>query len=151
MRIGERELEIFALDAPGLQRFAVSQLPFSIRVLLENLLRHEDGVKVTAAHIEAMAAWAEHPEAHGEGGDESEFAFCPERVLMQDLTGVPAIVDLAAMRDAIVTLGGSAGSINPKVPVDLVIDHSVIIRERGDRVPAESRALQALEVGAGEL
>jgi aconitate hydratase len=132
MRVGERELEIFALDAPGLQRFAVSQLPFSVKVLLENLLRHEDGAKVTTSHIEAIASWAEHPEAHGEGGDDdAEFAFCPERVLMQDLTGVPAIVDLAAMRDAIVTLGGSAGSINPKVPVDLVIDHSVIIEKSG--------------------
>jgi len=130
MRVGERELEIFSLDAPGLERFGVSQLPFSVKVLLENLLRHEDGDKVTTAHIEAVASWAEHPEAHGEGGDD-EFAFCPERVLMQDLTGVPAIVDLAAMRDAIVTLGGSAGSINPKVPVDLVIDHSVIIEKSG--------------------
>jgi aconitate hydratase len=131
MRVGERELEIFALDSPGLQRFAISKLPFSIKVLLENLLRHEDGVKVTTAHIEAIAAWAEHPDGHGEGGDASEFAFCPERVLMQDLTGVPAIVDLAAMRDAIITLGGSAGSISPKVPVDLIIDHSVIIEKSG--------------------
>ncbi len=131
MRVGERELEIFSLDAPGLERFGVSQLPFSVKVLLENLLRHEDGDKVTTAHIEAVASWAEHPEAHGEGGEDAEFAFCPERVLMQDLTGVPAIVDLAAMRDAIVTLGGSAGSINPKVPVDLVIDHSVIIEKSG--------------------
>ena len=131
MRVDDRELEIFAVDAPGLQRFAISSLPFSIKVLLENLLRHEDGTKVTTAHIEAVAGWAEHPAAHGEGGEDSELAFSPERVLMQDLTGVPAIVDLAAMRDAIVTLGGSAGSINPKVPVDLIIDHSVIIEKSG--------------------
>ena len=125
------KLEIFALDAAGLDRFGVDRLPFSVKVLLENLLRHEDGSKVTTAHIEAVANWAEHPEAHGEGLEDAEFAFNPERVLMQDLTGVPAIVDLAAMRDAIVTLGGSAGSINPKVPVDLVIDHSVIIERSG--------------------
>src|SRR5271170_4096512 len=129
---GGRELTIFALDAPGLEQFGVARLPFSIKVLLENLLRHEDGTKVTAAHVHAIATWADDPGSHDEGsGTDSEFAFCPERVLMQDLTGVPAIVDLAAMRDAIVTLGGAAKMINPTVPVDLVIDHSVIIERSG--------------------
>jgi aconitate hydratase len=130
LRVGSRDLEIFALDAPALASFGVGRLPYSIKVLLENLLRHEDGVKVTAAQIEALARWAETAGAHGHAGDQ-ELAFTPERVLMQDLTGVPAIVDLAGMRDAIVTLGGRASSINPLVPVELVVDHSVIIEYSG--------------------
>ena len=98
-------------------------------MLLENLLRHEDGVKVTAADIEALARWGENPSRHGEaaGDDAKEIAFTPERVLMQDLTGVPAVVDLASMRDAIIALGGDPNKINPLVPVELVIDHSVIL------------------------
>jgi aconitate hydratase len=133
MRVGDRDLSIYALDAPGLERFGVAKLPFSIKILLENLLRHEDGVKVTAAHIEAVARWGDQPAAHGEnaGDDAQELAFCPERVLMQDLTGVPAVVDLAAMRDAIRALGGDPGAINPRVPVELVIDHSVIVEHSG--------------------
>ena len=130
LRVGARELTIFALDAPRLEALGVARLPFSIKVLLENLLRHEDGAKVTATQIEALAGWAETAGAHGHGS-EQELAFSPERVLMQDLTGVPAIVDLAGMRDAIVTLGGSASAINPKVPVELVVDHSVIIERSG--------------------
>ncbi|HEY1762438.1 MAG TPA: aconitate hydratase AcnA [Acidimicrobiales bacterium] len=108
-------------------------MPFSIKVLLENLLRSEDGVKVTADDIEALARWAETPSAHGEaaGDDAREIAFTPARVLMQDLTGVPAVVDLAAMRDAIVALGSDAKKINPLVPVELVIDHSVIVERNG--------------------
>jgi aconitate hydratase len=128
MRVGDREVELFALDAPGLSRFGVASLPYSIKVLLENVLRHEDGRKVTAAHVEAVARWGEREPAHG--GDR-ELAFNPERVLMQDLTGVPAVVDLAGMRDAIIELGGSASAINPLVPVELVIDHSVIIEHSG--------------------
>jgi len=133
LQFAGRELEIYALDAPGLAHHDVARLPYSIKILLENLLRHEDGQKVTAAHVEAIAAWGEHPEAHGEaaGADAQELAFLPERVLMQDLTGVPAVVDLAAMRDAIIALGGSAHAINPRVPVELVIDHSVIVEESG--------------------
>jgi aconitate hydratase len=133
LRVGDRDLEIFALDAPGLAGFDVARLPFSIKVLLENLLRHEDGSKVTAEHVAAVAGWGEHPTRHGEaaGEDAQELAFTPERVLMQDLTGVPAVVDLAAMRDAIIALGGDPESINPKVPVELVIDHSVIVEESG--------------------
>jgi aconitate hydratase len=132
-RLAGEDYTIFALDAPSLERYGVARLPFAIKILLENLLRHEDGDKVTASHVEAIARWGSDPSAHGEGGsDAGEFSFSPERILMQDLIGVPAIVDLAAMRDAIITLGGSPTSINPLVPVDLVIDHSVIVERSGD-------------------
>ena len=104
----------------------VSQLPFSMKVLLENLLRNEDGRSVTRQDIEAVAAWLV-----SRGKDEKEIAFRPARVLMQDFTGVPAVVDLAAMRDAMQKLGGPVDKINPLVPVDLVIDHSVIVDEFG--------------------
>ena len=103
-----------------------SRLPFSMKVLLENLLRYEDGRTVTKADIEAMAEWL-----NTRGKDEKEIAYRPARVLMQDFTGVPAVVDLAAMRDAMKTLGGDPRKINPLVPVDLVIDHSVIVDEFG--------------------
>ena len=133
LSLGHRELEIFSLSAPGLAAYDVAGLPFSIKVLLENLLRHEDGVKVTAEEIVGLARWGENPRDHGEaaGADAQEMAFSPERVLMQDLTGVPAVVDLAAMRDAIVELGGEASAINPLVPVELVTDHSVIVERSG--------------------
>ena len=104
----------------------ISSLPFSLKVLLENLLRNEDGRSVTRADIEAMAGWLE------EKRSSREIAFRPARVLMQDFTGVPAIVDLAAMRDAMTVLGGDPRRINPLVPVDLVIDHSVIVDEFGN-------------------
>ena len=128
-----RSLTYFSLQGDGLRDFGVDRLPYSIRVLLENLLRHEDGVKVTARDIEALARWADTPQNHGEaaGEDAREIAFTPARVLMQDLTGVPAVVDLAAMRDAIIALGSDAKKINPLVPVELVIDHSVIIERTG--------------------
>jgi aconitate hydratase len=134
LRVGDRDLEIYSLASSGLEQFGVARLPFSIKILLENLLRHEDGLKVTAAHIEAVARWGDRPGAHGEaaGDDAQELAFSPERVLMQDLTGVPAVVDLAAMRDAMVALGGDPERINPHVPVELVIDHSVIVERSGD-------------------
>ncbi|GBE42703.1 aconitate hydratase 1 [bacterium BMS3Bbin10] len=99
----------------------ISKLPFSLKVLLENLLRHEDGTSVTADDIRACAAWLETKSS------KHEIAYRPARVLMQDFTGVPAVVDLAAMRDAMVTLGGEPSKINPLVPVDLVIDHSVMV------------------------
>jgi aconitate hydratase len=128
-----RSLTYFALQSDRLKPFGVEKLPFSIKILLENLLRSEDGVKVTAADIEALARWADTPSNHGEaaGDDAREISFTPARVLMQDLTGVPAVVDLAAMRDAIVALGSDAKKINPLVPVELVIDHSVIIERNG--------------------
>jgi aconitate hydratase len=131
--VSGRSLTYFSLQSERLEKFGVERLPFSIKVLLENLLRHEDGVKVTASDIEALARWADAPSNHGEaaGDDAREIAFTPARVLMQDLTGVPAVVDLAAMRDAIVALGSDAKKINPLVPVELVIDHSVIVDRSG--------------------
>ena len=111
-------------EANGLP--GVSKLPFSMKVLLENLLRNEDGRSVTKNDILAVAKWLEN-----KGLEEAEIAYRPARVLMQDFTGVPAVVDLAAMRDAMVSLGGDPEKINPLVPVDLVIDHSVIVDEFG--------------------
>ena len=104
----------------------VSRLPFSMKVLLENLLRNEDGRSVTRESIAAVAGWLTDKGTAG-----VEIAYRPARVLMQDFTGVPAVVDLAAMRDAMVSLGGDPQKINPLVPVDLVIDHSVIVDEFG--------------------
>jgi aconitate hydratase len=115
LRVGEREYAIFRLDAVG----DVSRLPYSLRILLENLLRNEDGITVTREDIEALAHWnPRNPAAR-------EIAFSPARVLLQDFTGVPALVDLAAMRDAMADLGGDPARINPLLPVELVIDHSI--------------------------
>lgn len=100
---------------------AISRLPFSIKVLLENLLRNEDNMHVSAQDIQSICLWDAAAEPH------EQVSFTPARVVLQDFTGVPAIVDLAAMRDAVVQLGGKADSINPQVPVDLVIDHSVMV------------------------
>ncbi len=111
-------------EANGLA--GISNLPFSMKVILENLLRNEDGRSVTKADIAAVAGWLVN-----RGAVEHEIAYRPARVLMQDFTGVPAVVDLAAMRDAMVALGGDPRKINPLVPVDLVIDHSVIVDEFG--------------------
>ncbi len=124
--VGGRSYVYFSLEAAaanGLE--GLSKLPFSLKVLAENLLRHEDGRSVTADDIRALAAW------NGPIIEEREIAFRPGRVLMQDFTGVPAVVDLAAMRDAMVALGGDPQLINPIVPVDLVIDHSVIVDHFG--------------------
>ena len=125
LQVGARVLEMFRLDALA-DRFEVARLPFSLKVLLENLLRNEDGPAVTGEDIEALAGWdpAEPPTI--------EIAFTPSRVLMQDFTGVPAIVDLAAMRDAIERLGGDPKLINPQVPVELVIDHSIQVDVFGE-------------------
>src|SRR5437764_922080 len=103
----------------------ISRLPFSLKVLLENVLRHEDGRTVTKEDIQGFAQWLKTKSS------DSEIAFRPARVLMQDFTGVPAVVDLAAMRDAMKHLGGDPAKINPLVPVDLVIDHSVIVNFAG--------------------
>jgi aconitate hydratase len=102
----------------------VAGLPFSIKILLENLLRHEDGRLVAAADVEAMARWKP-------AGAEREVAFMPARVLLQDFTGVPAVVDLAAMRDAVKRFDGDPKQINPQIPVELVIDHSVQVDNFG--------------------
>ncbi len=131
LAVGSSSYEIFRINALA-DRYDIARLPYSIKVVLENLLRHEDGVAVRPADIEAVAAWGNHPERHGLGGaDASEIALTPERVLMQDLTGVPGVVDLAAMRDALSELGGDPGRINPLVPVELVVDHSVIAEASG--------------------
>jgi aconitate hydratase len=118
LEVGGKRYEIFRLDALQ-QRFDVARLPFSLKVLLENLLRTEGNGSVTAADIEALANW------DAKAQPSSEIAFTPARVLMQDFTGVPAIVDLAAMRDAMSDMGGDPARINPLAPAELVIDHSV--------------------------
>ncbi|HEY1753467.1 MAG TPA: aconitase family protein, partial [Caulobacteraceae bacterium] len=100
----------------------ISQLPVSLKVLLENQLRFEDGISVGEDDLKAFASWV-----NNKGSAEHEVSFRPARVLMQDFTGVPAVVDLAAMRDALAKLGADAAKINPLVPVDLVIDHSVMV------------------------
>jgi len=126
LTVGDRSYEIYRLDAlinAGVGH--VDRLPFSLRVLVENLLRNEDGVAVTADHVTAAARW----DAKAEPTD--EIAFHPARVLLQDFTGVPVVVDLAAMRDAIKAMGGDPQRINPLEPVDLVIDHSVQIDHAG--------------------
>jgi aconitate hydratase len=126
LRAGDRELEVFRLDALQ-SRFDVARLPFSLKVLLENLLRNEDGVAVRAQDVEALATWDARAEPS------REIAFTPARVLMQDFTGVPAVVDLAAMRDAIAQMGGDPARIEPLVPAELVIDHSVQVDVFGTR------------------
>ena len=133
--VGGRTYEIFDIKAPSLaERHDIERLPYSIKVILENLLRHEDSPYVSADDIVAVAAWGANPEGHGQGAGDAahEIALTPERVLMQDFTGVPGVVDLAAMRDALARLGGNASQVNPLVPVELVIDHSVIVERSGD-------------------
>jgi aconitate hydratase len=128
LTIGAKTYHYFSLktaEKNGLK--GISKLPYSMKVLLENLLRFEDGRSVTKDDIMACAKWLTN-----KGKKEKEIAFRPSRVLMQDFTGVPAVVDLAAMRDAVTKLGGKAESVNPLVPVDLVIDHSVIVDEFGN-------------------
>jgi aconitate hydratase len=122
---GNRSYTTFRLPALSAKGFDLSRLPFSLKILLENLLRREDGVNVTAGDIEFLANWDAKAEPS------REIAYMPARVLMQDFTGVPAIVDLGAMRDAIKTLGGDPERVNPLVPVELVIDHSVQVDEFG--------------------
>jgi aconitate hydratase len=131
LAVGDTTYQIYRINALA-DRFDVARLPYSIKVVLENLLRHEDGLAVRPADIEAVAGWGNHPERHGFGSaDAAEIALTPERVLMQDFTGVPGVVDLAAMRDALEALGGDPAKVNPLVPVELVIDHSVIAESSG--------------------
>jgi aconitate hydratase len=126
LEVSGREYEIFRLDALQ-SRFDVARLPFSLKILLENLLRTEGNGSVEARHVEALARW----DAAAEPSE--EIAFTPARVLMQDFTGVPAVVDLAAMRDAMAALDGDPARINPLVPAELVIDHSVQVDVFGTR------------------
>ncbi len=123
LQVNSQTYEVFNLKAIGNSE----RLPYSLKILLENLLRHEDGINVTTDDIEALANW--DPEAV----PSTEIAFTPARVLMQDFTGVPAVVDLAAMRDAMRALGGDAEKINPLQPAELVIDHSVQIDKFGNK------------------
>jgi aconitate hydratase len=129
LKLDGEKYDYFSLteaEANGLTR--ISSLPFSLKVLLENLLRHEDGRTVTADDIKGVALWLEQKKS------DREIAFRPARVLMQDFTGVPAVVDLAAMRDAMAKLGGDPNKINPLAPVDLVIDHSVMVDAFGSNL-----------------
>jgi aconitate hydratase len=125
LKVGNKEYEIYRIDALDKQGISTKHLPFSLRILLENLLRTEDGRNVTNEEIRALAAWNKNSKPA------KEIAFTPSRVLLQDFTGVPAVVDLAAMRDAMKRLGGDPKLINPLQPAELVIDHSVQVDEFG--------------------
>jgi len=125
LKAAGRTFEIFRLDALERRGLAVSRLPYSLRILLENLLRREDGQAVRVEEIEKLARWDPRKTP------DDEIAFMPARVLMQDFTGVPAVVDVAAMRDAMQGMGGDPKTVNPLLPAELVIDHSVIVDEFG--------------------
>jgi len=135
LRVGAKEYEIHRLDALDKAGISTTHLPFSLRILLENLLRTEDGRNVTKEEIRALANW------NSKSKPEKEIAFTPSRVLLQDFTGVPCVVDLAAMRDAMKQLGGDASLINPLQPVELVIDHSVQVDEFGKPEALDINAL----------
>lgn len=126
LTLADQTYVIYSLPEAAKTLGNLSRLPFSLKVLLENLLRHEDGRSVTATDVQAVANWLKTQTSN------REIAYRPARVLMQDFTGVPAVVDLAAMRDAMVTLGGNPDRINPLSPVDLVIDHSVMVDAFGN-------------------
>src|SRR5271166_1531684 len=123
LAVGAHKYEILSLAALADPR--VDRLPYSLKILLENLLRFEDGINVTRADIEALLNW--DPKA----APAHEISFTPARVIMQDFTGVPAVVDLAAMREAMVRLGGDPNEINPLAPAELVVDHSVQVDSYG--------------------
>jgi aconitate hydratase len=125
LRVGSKPYDFFRISSLDQHGFQTARLPFSLRILLENLLRREDGTTVTAEMIRALASWT------AKTTSEQEISFMPSRVLLQDFTGVPAVVDLAAMRDAMARLGGDATKINPLQPAELVIDHSVQVDEFG--------------------
>src|SRR5438477_3746681 len=135
LRVGGKDYDIYRIDALDKQGISTKHLPYSLRILLENLLRTEDGRNVTKDEIRALAAW------NGKSKPDKEIAFTPSRVLLQDFTGVPAVVDLAAMRDAMQRLGGDAALINPLQPAELVIDHSVQVDEFGSPNAFDMNAL----------
>ncbi len=150
LEVSGETYEIHRLDALQ-EQFDVARLPYSLKVLLENVLRLEDGDAVTSDDVETIAKW------DAKADPSEEIPFQPARVLMQDFTGVPAVVDLAAMRDAMEELGGDASDINPRVPVDLIIDHSVQVdafglRRRSTSTPtattSETRSATASCAGA---
>src|SRR5213596_4310646 len=132
--IGGRTFEIFRLDALERRGLGIARLPYSLKILLENLLRREDGRTVRAVEIERLARWDPTK------APEDEIAFMPARVLMQDFTGVPAVVDVAAMRDAMQGMGGDPKTVNPLLPAELVIDHSVIVDEFGTPTAFQANA-----------
>ena len=126
LTVGTASYDYFSIAKAAEKLGDVSRLPFSMKVLLENLLRFEDGgFTVSTADIQALIDWQKNPTS------DAEIQYRPARVLLQDFTGVPCVVDLAAMRDAIAKLGGDTSKINPLVPVHLVIDHSVMVDEFG--------------------
>ena len=135
LKSGNNSYTIYRLPALAERGFNLSRLPFSLKILLENLLRREDGVNVTAGDIEFLANWDAKAEPS------REIAYMPARVLMQDFTGVPAVVDLAAMRDAIRALGGDPERVNPLAPAELVIDHSVQVDEYGTAAAFDANTL----------
>ena len=161
LTVGDASYEIYRINALA-DRFDVARLPYSIKVVLENLLRHEDGLAVRPADIEAVAGWGDRPERHGLGAeDAAEIALTPERVLMQDFTGVPCVVDLAAMRDALSDPRRRPGQGQPAGPGRAghrPLGHRRGVgrprglrRERRHRVPAEHRALPAPALGPAGL
>jgi len=125
LEVGDRKYQIYSLARLG-ERFNLANLPYSLKILLENLLRHEDGDSVTRDDIEALIHW------DAKAQPSQEIAFTPARVVLQDFTGVPSVVDLAAMRDAMAALGGDPNLINPLSPAELVIDHSVQVDHYGN-------------------
>src|SRR5688500_4425632 len=132
---GGLTVDYFSLNALERAGFPeIARLPYSLKVLLENLLRREDGRFVGADHVDTLARW------DVTSGTQKEIAFTPARVLLQDFTGVPAVVDLAAMRDGMVRLGGDPGKVNPLQPVELVIDHSVQVDHYVERNAADLNA-----------
>ncbi len=133
LEVGGRTYDIFGIDALQAS-YDVARLPFSLKILLENLLRNEDGEAIRAADIEALARW------NAKAEPTAEIGFTPARVVMQDFTGVPGIVDLAAMRDAMKAMGGDPSRINPLVPVELVIDHSVQVDFSGSPLAFQRNA-----------
>src|SRR6202522_4872937 len=135
LEVGDKEYEIYRLDSLDKQGISTKHLPYSLRILLENLLRTEDGRNVTQQEIRALAAWNKNSKP------DKEIACTPSRVLLQDLTGVPCVVALAAMRDAMKQLGGDPALINPLQPVELVIDHSVQVDEFGTSSAFDVNAL----------
>ena len=149
LQVGSRSYDYWSFAK--LPADKVARLPFSLKILLENLLRYEDGVNVTAADIQAVLNW------DAKATPSYEIDFTPARVIMQDFTGVPCVVDLAAMREAVQKLGGDPQQINPLNPAELVIDHSVQVDDYGqrqlardqqqDRVRAQRRALRVPALG----
>lgn len=139
LTVNGREYDYYSLKEAAQKLGDIRRLPYSLKVLLENLLRYEDGISVEVPHLEAFPKWLEDKTS------KVEINYRPARVLMQDFTGVPAVVDLAAMRDAMVKMGGQAGQINPLSPVDLVIDHSVMVDEFGSAAAFQTNVEREFE------